>query len=174
MVWYLKHYEKEFVSDKKKLILVFGINSLLMFLFSVFCLIGRNYFPFLTEYSSYWAKCGSIFITLAMVSLFFFFESLKLSNMKFINILASSTFGVYLLHAPYAARTKMYIDYLHTDMWGKSYSFIIKYMVWIVAVFLICALIDLVFSKVFRRITQVIKKLFKKQIKSINQWMNEM
>lgn len=172
-IYYLKHYQKERIGDKRFLWKSLLISVGCMVGFSVFCLVGRKFLPILTNYSSYWAKVGSIFMVVAMASLFFLFWQWEMPEVQWINKLAGTTFGVYILHTPCATRTRMYIDFLHTDRWAMSYSFVIKFALWVVVVFGVCAIVDIVCSKIFEMVEKkLLKNVLLSQRCKINDWMN--
>lgn len=173
LVYYLRHYKKELIEDKRKLLKIFCISVAVMTGFSVFCLVGRRWLPFLTEYTSYQAKTGSIFMIAAMLSLFFLFLKIKLPEIKCINKLASTTYGVYLLHTPYACRQRMYIDLFGTDKWGMEYTFILKVILWIIGVFIICAIIDMCYDIVEGVVKKALKGVLSSKRKIINDFMND-
>lgn len=53
----------------------------------------RNYISLISTY-----QIGSIFTLVAAISIFYFFKNLNIKNNKFINFIASTTFGCYLIH----------------------------------------------------------------------------
>ena len=71
-----------------------------------------------------------------------FFETLSLKN-RFINHIASLTFGVYLIHENILVRNQLYkflkldVDYVMT-----SNIIILKILLYAVAIFVICILIE--------------------------------
>lgn len=141
--FYLKKYPIKFNLSPKKYIFISIILFILTFmLVIVFKIIGTR-ISLVSKYS------GSLFnidkITTLLISLFLFmgFSSLRIKYNKFINIVSSSTFGIYLLHE---------CDYVRVYLWqtlfkNASYSdtlLLIPYSLMVIAiVFVGCSVIEL-------------------------------
>ena len=128
------------------------------------------------NYSTYFGGYEKISILFIPFSLFMFFASVNVRNNRVINIIASATFGVYLISDNYV---------IQKFLWIKNYQFqhseaiIIHSIVAVALVYIICTIIDLArqitFEKQFmyiankygdillrpgKRIINICKKLF--------------
>ncbi len=100
-----------------------------------------------------------LFAFLIGVSAFIFFKNLKVQNSKFINAVASTTFGVLLIHANSDAMRKwLWQDVLNVpNMYDKSFLILVPHAIIVmVGVFAICSAID------YLRIIFIEKPVFKK------------
>jgi hypothetical protein len=97
-----------------------------------------------TEYSRHWANINSVFILLAAVEVMVAFVKMKPYYNRGINILASATLGVYLIHDNDLFRPYLWCVILKTPEMYASRLLIVHAMVSILGVYLICSSIDLI------------------------------
>ncbi len=89
----------------------------------------------------------------AVVFIFLFCKSLKIGYNRFINAVASSTFGIYLIHDSAVGRQFIWNKLLHvSDMQYQSVYFPLYAVLSIVAVFAVCSLIELLRKKIFAKV----------------------
>ena len=142
------HFRK-YSKYKKQLILIST------FVFSLcFNFLAYNFCNYLISFDSdiireigYFFRQGcelysGIFVIIQSLSYFLFFETLSLKN-RFINHIASLTFGVYLIHENILVRNQLYkflkldVNYVMT-----SNIIILRILLYAVAIFVICILIE--------------------------------
>lgn len=86
----------------------------------------------------------SIVVPLCAICLFRFFEYWNIGCIKWINIIAGTTFGIYLIHDSYISRSLIWYTILQVDTVLYASPFFPLYAVLgILGVFTGCALIDL-------------------------------
>ena len=90
--------------QKWKLLLIGGASALARFLSSVILMLIGTKIPAVSSHATYFYGVQSVLTFLCAVCVFLIFQNLKPRYHKWINILASATFGVYLIHDHYAVR----------------------------------------------------------------------
>ncbi len=139
---YLRMYPDNFLTRKRYAALVTVSSFALMMLSAVACdILSQNFGIF--SGGSYWYARNSIFVIAAALSLLVLFTKLRI-NSKAVNVLASCTFGVYLIHDNQLLRTVLWQDVLHTTDYADSPFMIVHMIVCSVGVFAVCATIELV------------------------------
>lgn len=91
---YIKKYPPKIFDSLKKSNLFFGISSLLIFL----PILLINFLKISGISANYFWRPNSILMLVWSISLFLFFKNLEVKENKIINLLASTTFGIYLFH----------------------------------------------------------------------------
>lgn len=87
---------------------------------------------------------SSVLIPLCVICFFCFFYSLKTKNSALINLIASTTFGIYLLHDSLIGRKLIWYDWLKVDaLYITSDFFPLYCLLFIAIIFILCGLIDL-------------------------------
>lgn len=89
------------------------------------------------------ADSNKILAVLMAISSFLFFNSIKIKQNSFINTIASSTFGVFLIHTNSdAMRQWLWKDVLKAEHYYQTSYFIIHAILSVVLIFSICTVID--------------------------------
>lgn len=92
--------------------------------------------------------CNDIFVPLAAIFIFLAFLKMDIGCKKRINIVASTTFGIYLIHDSAVLRTIIWDDIYKVASWQYLSPFFYVLMVsTVISVFVVCALIDLTRQK---------------------------
>lgn len=102
---------------------------------------------------------GGILFLLTGLSLFFFFKSIYIKPIKWVNMLASATFAVILIHDGHFFRGWTW-TLLKTSEWYYSKYFGIRIIISAIIIYMLCTLMDLLRRNLFE------KPLFK--IKRVN------
>lgn len=93
----------------------------------------------------------NIFVMLIALTLFMTFATLKIRYRKWINVTASATFGVYLIHDSKFVRPFLWKELLKVNQYQDTIM-LIPYSIAVVAiVYLVCTLIELFRQRVFER-----------------------
>ena len=105
------------------------------------------------------------------LSLFMFFKNIKMKNSKFINTVASTMFGVLLIHANSATMRKwLWIDTLKNAEYFASGKVVIHSVISVILVFVVCLLLDLIrilfIEKYYMRLWDKIEPKITKKYKS--------
>ena len=95
-------------------------------------------------------KPYNLFVLLIALTLFMTFFTLKIRYRKWINIMASATFGVYLIHENSYIRPYLWIELFQNNHYQDT--ILIPYSIAVVAIiYIVCTLIDLIRQHVFER-----------------------
>lgn len=143
---YIKeHLEKNHIDAKILLLLVLG--GFFLILLSIATLDFLAGFNKLFNQPLYFIKSSSPLIIMMSVGVFIWFKQMKLGEIKVINIVSSTMFGVYLIHDNNHVRTFLWdsvfnnSEHLNTDIYLHS-------VVVISSVFAACVFIELLKNKV--------------------------
>ena len=162
---YLRLHKPNFkyLNNKTHCFIMFIVFSLVVALikfikaFILIKLKGNEIMPFFLY--SY----NSIFILIASIMLFMFFLKVDIKNKmlcKFINITASLTFGIYLIHAHFALRDKLWV-YLGSQKYLDSPLMIFHLTLCVLLVFTVCGIIEYLRKLLFKglKIEYLIEKI---------------
>ncbi len=118
---------------------------------AAFCVWGRRY-PIFARQSAYFFGAEKLPILCISVSLFMAFETLKMKNRAWINLLASAMFGVYLIHDNRLVRHFLWIDLFQNAVYQESAFVIVYSLLAAVAVYFVCAFIELLRARTVERL----------------------
>lgn len=141
---------------------------LLTYLSEVVLMFAETKIEFLSPYKTIFIDRYKIPVLFSAVFLFLAFTQIKIKLNMFINTVASSTFGIYLIHDHPRVR-----EYIWTDLFKINTVrgvFIIPYTLFVViTVFTVCSIIDLIRQNTFGVLfTRINKKVFSIVSKPIN------
>ena len=130
---------------KKKVLGYTSLITLALLWLSVICiaLLGTkiSYFDGMSRY--FFGK-NSVLGLVFSYALTGFFASLKPFHSSFINVVSSTTLGVYLIHDNLHFKYFMWMDLLHTQEFGNSPYLILHMIGSVLVVFVCCVIIDLI------------------------------
>lgn len=163
---YLKKYliiDKEKTNKYAKLtfltyLLTFSITI-------VFLLIGKKYNIFL-EKSNY--LFGMEKITTLIISVLFVltFINLDIKSNKIINVISSTTFGIYLIHDNYYVKKYIWEQLFKNSNYANSNSLILYSIFVIIIVFLVCSLIEFTRIKIIEKMLGTPINIYSKKIEN--------
>lgn len=135
----------------KHYFILWAIISVLTYTMSViFTLMGERWNRF-SAYSTYFYGQEKVTVLLMSSTLFMAFVTLKMNYHKWINILASATFGVYLIHDSNIVRPFLWVEVFKNAGYQNS-LLLIPYSIIVVAiVYIVCTIIDLIRKQVFEK-----------------------
>ena len=148
---YFRLWAKDFGSKK---FIIYGVGFMALNFLSFLCLdvIGRR-FPFVGVRALHLRPLMRPFTILAVVCLFLGFRRLTL-NSKLVNILASATFGVYLIHEHKLMRPFLWLKVFKNFTYQNS-PYLIPYSLGVIIfVYVACTLIELARMKIFRLVSR--------------------
>lgn len=145
---YLKKH-KLFSKKRNSIILISSICILILSVISVDLLSVK--FPSLGKYANHFYDRNSIVAIAFSVSLFNYFINKKSFNNKFINLISSATFGVYLIHDNNYIRSFLWNDIFHNKDYVSSNMILLHVLISVGLVFIVCVLIDLIRQKLIEK-----------------------
>lgn len=119
----------------------------------------------------YFLPVNSIFIFISSISFLVGFSKINIKYRKGLNLIASSTFGVYLIHDNLLCRPFLWNDLFKNATYINSNKIYIHAIVVIMAVYIICTLVDFcrkfLFEKTFFVFVEKIKDLYYKNLNNL-------
>lgn len=104
---------------------------------------------------------NNFFVACIAASFFLTFLNLNIGNNKAVNLIASATFGVYLLHDNPMFRTFLWKNLFKNTAYQQSNTLIVNSFIAIISVYMGCTLIDLIrriiFDSLFEKIWETLK-----------------
>ena len=141
---YIRRYQGDF---KRNIYFyfIFTISIFLLIILSVFCFdfLGKWKQIFLSNYD-YFLPMNSILIFTLSISTLILFSKIDIGNIKWINIISSATFGVYLIHDNKLMRDFLWVKIFKNSTYIKSNQLILYSIIVILIVYILCTLIDLI------------------------------
>lgn len=140
---YIKLYglNKKFVL--KQYILVFIGVLILTYSSSIVLNVLGYKWDFFAKYITYFYGQEKITILLLSICLFMIFATIKINNNKFINTLASATFGVYLIHDNIIVRNFLWVEVFNNSQYQENLLLIPYSIVVVTIIYSACSIIDL-------------------------------
>lgn len=151
MASYIKLYGLNSRFDSRFYFVFFIIAAILTYLVSViFAILGETRSVF-ADHVTYLFDQNKIPILLMSVSLFMFTVQKKLCFHEMINKIASSMFGVYLIHDHRAIRNFLWIDLFQNAKYQHSLILIPYSILAVFIVFACCTVIDSIRHRIFEK-----------------------
>lgn len=119
---------------------------LLFFAMSLF-----TYVLTIKKHSITFISSEKLYILLISVSLFMLFTNLKMNYHKWINTIASATFGVYLIHDYYVVRPILWKNIFNNVQFQDSIMLIPYSIIVVLIVYITCTIIDLIRQKLLEK-----------------------
>jgi len=163
-LYFISSYIRKYISfqNTKKTRFI----SLAVFAASCLAITVSSFLPYFSQRA--WAYCY-IFNILASTALFVFFLNMPKTNLKIVNTIAGTTFGVYILHSMLYFQPLIYHSILHTELYYNSEYQTVHFLLCIVLLFTVCAIIDYCRQRIWN---VTVKKALDKSrlIKMENDW----
>lgn len=136
---YMRKYPNNVITKSKNDIILIVFCSFFISLFAIGIL---KILPSLSEYSTYFYSKQSLFAVLISMGLLSYFSKVKPFYSKALNSIASTTFGVYLIHDNQFFRTYMWNEIFQVDRYGKESYIFIHMLLCAVVIFAVCFVIE--------------------------------
>lgn len=126
--------------------------STLRYLSCVVLMIIGMKIPFASSHSLFFYGQQSILTFFSALSLFMVFEKWNMGYNKWINIIASATFGVYLIHDNNIMRPFLWLVVFKNAQYQNSLVLIPYSIIVVAIIYIVCTLIDLIRQKTFEKV----------------------
>lgn len=159
---YIKLYPHKFLDNLRRNSVV-SLVSYFTILLSVVILelIGQKYSAFL-NYSTYFSQMNMLPVLVCSVTLFLLFNNIYIKQSKFLNKIAASTFGIYLIHDNFLIRQFIWNDIYSNKLFFESKFFYLHAIIKISIIFIVCFIIEStrisIFDKSISNLTNRIEK----------------
>ena len=128
-----------------------GVFSILTYATSVIFTIMGSRWNIFSTHATYFYGQEKLSTLLISLSLFMAFATLKMNYHKWINVIASATFGVYLIHDNGIVRPFLWMEVFKNAQYQDSMMLIPYSIVIVIMVYIVCTMIDLLRQKIFER-----------------------
>lgn len=134
------------------------------YLSCIFLIVLGTKIPFAAEHSLFFYNKQSVLTFLSALSLFMVFYRCNIGYIKWINVIASATFGVYLIHDSDLIRYWLWQECFKNAQYQES-VFLIPYSIIVaVIVYIVCTLIDLLRQKIIEKPFMILVNSFSDKI----------
>ncbi|MCF0126765.1 MAG: acyltransferase family protein [Clostridia bacterium] len=149
---YYRLYPDDF-NKTKKIYLLFGVLCVFLIILSVlaFDFLG-NFDKRFVSHFNYFLPENSLLIVFASLFLFIGFGKVEMRQNKIINLISSTTFGVYLIHDNWLVRPFLWKTLFKNALFISSNYIFLHSLLVIFGVFAVCSLCDLIRQFVFEKI----------------------
>lgn len=172
---YIRLYGLNHKFTGKHYFVFFLICSFLTYASSVVFTTLGNKWKFFESNSTYLYGQEKITTLLISLCLFMMFVNLKLNYHRWINKVASATFGVYLIHDNKIIRQCLWVDLFKNAQYQDSLFLIPYSIIVVIAVYIACSAIDLLRQYIIEKpFMMIVKRYSEKMIIPINKiviWM---
>lgn len=164
---YIKLHPCKFMFNFK-INFIFGVLFYLIVLlsFMIFDYIGIPDI-FFGKGVTHFAQTNSIFIFLSSLFLFLAFKNIEMKNYKLLNIISSTTFGIYLIHDNFLMREFIWTKYFKVYEHFEDADLLFYSLKIIILVFIVCSLLDFIRQKLFVFSIDKIISIIEVKIKNI-------
>lgn len=139
---YIRKYPNKYTENVKNNI----IYASIIVAFLIFSVVEFNFLgliiPKVNNTITYFGKSNSFPLLILSINMFLIFKNIKVKNSNFINLIANSTFGVYLIHDNQIVRSYLWENLLKNNTYSESPYLILHLIISIIAVFIVCTMID--------------------------------
>lgn len=140
---YLKKYPLKIKLKPKKYILISLTLYLITFLSFVIVTVTKGRIELVATYEMYFFGIANLSTLIITLFLFLGFSNLKIKYNKIINIISTTTFGIYLIHDNDYVRNFIWQVLFKCNKFENTYILIPYSLIVIIVVFIICMIIEL-------------------------------
>lgn len=161
---YLGKYKDSFFSKRKNAWLVLiGCGAMIVLSIVVFDLLSTHW-PLFSKYSKHFLNRNSIVSILFSISVFSLLIKKKPFTNNLINVIASCAFGVYLISDNNYIRSVLWTNILNVPSFASSPILFLHIIGSVIAVYLVCTIIELIRLNTLERLFSLIYDRTKKRI----------
>ena len=170
---YIRKNEDEFKNRNYKKI-CFVTFIILILSVVVINLIGTK-IKVALDYTTYFADMNMIPAVIISFALFFIFKNIKIKDSVIINSIASTTFGIYLIHDNEIIRNILWKDIFNINNYITSNYFVIYCIIAVSIVFIVCMFIDYIrkgtieklFIYIYDKVEMPIINIYRKNLQKL-------
>lgn len=146
---YIRLYPNKIFDNKKLIIAVIAITFCMFFFAKVFLDLVLFEMKNLT-------------CLICAIAIFCLFKNLKIKYSPTINTIASTTFGVYLIHDNLIVRNWLWTDFLHCPEYATQEGFLIFAISTLIALYILFTFIEIMRSKLFAKMQKALQSKIEK------------
>ncbi len=163
---YIQKYPNNYTNGNKSKLALLSIFMIVLSILA-FDIIGQK-INFVSRHYDYFTYMNSIFIVISSICIFITFKNMNIKYNKFINVVASTMLGVYLIHANIFMRTIIWEDIfkISTFLNKSTIELIGNVIISVGSIMVFSIIIDLIRQKFIEPVEiKIIEKLSKKTLK---------
>lgn len=147
---YIRLYNPTVLNNKRCLFIGILLYALCFASCVVIDLLGIN-IPAVKAYAMYFMQGARTPMFISSIFIFAGFKNKRISNLRIINIMAASTFGVYLIHDNEYVREFLWKTIFKNASYFQSPLLIVHAVITVALVYCVCTLIDIFYRYVIER-----------------------
>ena len=158
----------------KKYVILFVVFTLIRYATCIGLILLGTKVSAVAGHSLYFYDQQSVFTLLCAVTLFMIFEKITIPNNKIINLIASASFGVYLMHDNKHIRSFIWQTIFKGKDYQNSLMLILYSLLAVLIIYLVGTIIDLIRQKAIERpfmfVVNKFSNSWKKPFKALYKW----
>lgn len=135
---YIRNFPEDFRHKASSCVLTGLVSFFFIFVYVFVC----DKFGFREHFADFLPQ-DSILIFVSSIMIFIGFSKWNTGCCRFVNVIASATFGVYLIHDNYLVRQFLWIDFFKNASFINSRKILFHAVFAVISVYIVCTLIDL-------------------------------
>ena len=156
-----KYYKKR--KSSLKLNIIFSIIFYILIFLSILMIEIVNKINMYQLDDLYFIKLNSILVLISSLSIFLSFKNINIKNNKVINKIASTVFGVYIIHENIFMRDIIWKKIFQGAVYEQSKYLILNAIIAVISVFVLSSIVDFIRQKIMipiqNNLFQIIKKV---------------
>ena len=156
---YIKKYNVNILKNNRIRIITIIVITILLSTFMIIIELLSQKLSILENFIQYFNNIQSPFILILTILIFNIFKNINIKNNIYINDVASSTFGIYLIHENVFLRHLIWQDIVQGSKYTNSPLLIINAIIGVVGIFVICSIISFI---VENYVVQYVMKILEK------------
>lgn len=148
------------------IVLVVVCGGVMMSSVIVFDVLGIKYAVFMRNAIQFYGQ-ESIFVIGVSVGLLLLFSQLEIGTNKFINLISSCTFGIYLIQSNQQFYSVLYKSFLQSYKYQNSGFLLMHMLICSIGIFAVCASIEFLRKQSVEKIIMVLVKKYYDRIRSL-------
>ena len=138
---YIRIYNEDFLRNRGfYFIIAFGVYLLYLSIYIFF------------NMKLHFISANNVFVFLISFCIFLGFLNFDIGSIRIVNIIASATFGVYLIHDNMFLRKFLWHDFFKNSSYQSSHLLVLHSVITIFSLYILCTLIDLLRHFIFDRL----------------------
>lgn len=141
---YIKKYNVNLLKNNKNRIIAVILIIVFLSTFMIIIELLSIKLLILKDFIQYFNNIQSPFILILTILIFNIFKNINIKNNIYINVVASSTFGIYLIHENVFLRNFIWKELVQGNKYINSPLLIINAIIGVICVFVICSIISFI------------------------------
>lgn len=156
---YIRLYYNSKIKNEHYLYIAISVYILIFILAEIIFIISQ-YIPQWKNNVSFFGEINKVTAVICSISLFMYFKNLNIKYNKYINIVAASTFAIYLIHDNYLFKEYFWENVTRNEDFYGSPIMILHYIVTIILIFIFGTIVEYFRTKIMEKpVNYLIKRV---------------